>query len=310
MAYSPTLKAEALNKSLHKMFLDGVESAKKAISQIMDVVYVTNSDGPSGVYILAETLSAFRDRDDSDAMIADPVTAHEVEVTNARKYRRVHVPLPDLLDDRIGKYELKTRQFGRLAVTGPVFDMEKFAEKAATTICHDGVALCATNHPRDPHTSGSPTWSNKLTQAGGLTIDNFGVSLAAMRKFPDADGNPLGSAPTHILVSADSEGLAMDIAKSRFPSGLQGAENKWLGLGLEVIVVKSWTTDHYMLIDASDEVERPFIFQEREPVQMVDICTDPRSQWAIDKDCLAWAVMGRYGLGVGYPSKVLLSVKS
>lgn len=310
MAYETLLtKANALNASIHQMWSDGIKSAQSQISNIMEVVYKTQSDGPEGVYILGETLSALRDRPDSDEMIADPVNAYEVAISNKRKYRRIEVPLPELMDDKVGKYGLRARNLGRLVVTGPTLDMEKFIATADTVKCFDGQNFFSTSHPTNPAESGSTAWSNKITKAAGLTLDTFGEVLESFRKFPDQDGNPLGSTPTHILVPAKYEGVAMDIATIRFPAGLAGAENRWLSLKLNVVLVKSWTADIWMLADASDEIERPFVFQEREAVELVDICTDPRSQWAIDHDRLAWSAMGRYGLGVGYPTKAAMVVK-
>lgn len=309
MAYSNVLvKAQALNASIHKMWSDGITSAQKQISNIMDVVNLTQSDGPEGVYIMADTISVLRDRDDSDAMIPDAIQAYETTVTNKRKYRRIEVPLPALLDDKVGQYAMRARQLGKLVVTGPALDLEKYAENADSVTGFDGVAFFSASHPTNKMVNGSPTWSNKIVKGAGLTFDTFQEGLLAMRKFPDADGVPCGSQPTHLLVPSDWEVIANDIAKSVLPYGASGGGNK-VSLSLDdlkVIVVKSWTKSQWMLVDASDEIERPFIFQEREPVELVDICTDPRSQWAIDHDRLAWGVQGRYGMGVGYPTKAAL----
>lgn len=309
MAYGNILtKAAALNTSIHKAWSEGNADALKRISNIMDVAYMTQSDGPEGVYVMTDTISVLRDRDDSDAQISDVVQSYETTVTNKRKYRRFDVPLVALADDKVGQYAMRARKLGKLVITGPALDMEAFCENADSFTCFDGAAFFSASHPTNKMVNGSPTWSNKIVKGGGLTFDTFQEGLLAMRKFPDADGKPIGSEPTHLLVPSDWELIANEIAKSVLPSGGSGGGNKVSTSlpDLKVVVVKSWTKSQWMLVDASDEIERPFIFQEREPVELVDICTDPKSQWAIDHDFLAWGVQGRYGMGVLYPTKAAL----
>lgn len=310
------LKARALNAKLVKMWRDGFEQGSLGTSQIMDVCRIVGSDSGEVVYLFPQELRGMRTRaNGTNELIADAFNVYEASVANKDRYRVLDVPLNDFKNDKIGQFSGVASMLGKAAASGPVIDAEELiagGDVLATATCYDGKALFATDHPTDPTKAGSAAWANKLVQAGGLTIDNFGVALAAMSAFPSATpGKAVGSRPSHLVVTSDYEGIGIDICTSRFPSGLAGAENKWIGLGLELIVVPNWTArSMFCLFDARDPDERAVVFQEREPMQLVHNGIDPDGAMEYERGALRWISKGMNGVGAGIPHKALLSVKS
>lgn len=305
-------KARALNVTLIKMWEDGFEEGALGASAIMDICSIEGSDASENVYLFPQEVRGLRTRGADGALIPDAVQVYEGSTKNADKYRMIDVALNDYKDDKIGQYSVVARDYGMAAATGPVLDMEDLAigADAATALCYDGTPFFGTAHPVDPVKASSGTWSNKLTKGAGLTFDTFGEVLQSMVKFPSATpGKAAGTMPSHLLVPADYFGMALDICTNEFPSGLAGARNKWIGLGIKPIAVPNWTRDAWMLADARLSKKRPFVFQEREKVALVPAGIDPDGAVEYERGTLRWIVKGRNGVGFAYPTKAVLVVK-
>ncbi|MFO0588831.1 MAG: Mu-like prophage major head subunit gpT family protein [Polyangiaceae bacterium] len=308
-------KARALNAKLVKMWKEGFDQGSLGTSQIMDVARMVPADSGENVYLFPQELRGMRTRAaGSNELIPDAYNVFEASILNKDRYRVLDVPLNDFKNDRIGQYSGIAASLGKTAASGPFIDLEELVENGdvlASAPCYDQKALFATDHPVDPTKAGSPAFANKIVQSGGLTIDNFGLALAVMTAFPSATpGKAVGSRPSHLAVSSGYEGVAIDVCKSRFPTGLQGAENKWLGLGITPIVVPNWSREMFVLFDARDPDERAIIFQEREPLALVPNGIDPNGAMEYERNALRWIVKGQNGVGAGIPHKALLSVKS
>lgn len=308
-------KARALNAKLIKMWKAGFDVGSLGSSPIMDVCRIVGSDSGENVYLFPQELRGMRTRaKNSNELIPDAFQVYEASVLNQDRYRVIDVPLNDYRNDKVGQYEGIATSLGKTAASGPVIDAEELiagGDVYATAPCYDGKALFATDHPTDPSVAGSTAWANKLVQAGGLTLDNFALSLAAMTAFPSATpGKAVGSRPSHLAVYPGYEGIGTDICTSRFPSGLAGAENKWLGLKLQLVVVPNWTREMYCLFDARDPDERAVVFQEREPMHIIANGIDPDGVIEYERNALRWVSKGQNGVGAGIPHKALLSVKS
>lgn len=306
-------KARALNATLIKMWEDGFEEGALGISEIMEICAIEGSDSAEGVYLFPQERRGMRTRSKANELVVDTSQVYEGSIPNADKYLVIDVPLNDYKDDKIGQYSVVARDHGIAAATGPVIDMEDLVAGAdgAGALCYDGTPFFGTAHPVDPTKAASGTWSNKLTKAAGLTFDTFGEVLQAMVKFPSATpGKAAGTMPTHLLIPSDYLGMALDITKNQHPSGLAGAENKWIGLGIKPIVVPNWTRDMWCLADARSRKKRPFVFQERETSSLVPSGINPDGGMEYERGTLRWISKGRHGVGYAYPSKAVLVVKS
>lgn len=77
--------------------------------------------------------------------------------------------------------------------------------------------------------------SNVIVEPNGLTLETFDAVFA---KFSEH------AKPTHLIVASEYQGIGMDIVNAR--------------PGVKLIVVPNWTSDLWMLCDASDEGDRAF----------------------------------------------------
>lgn len=307
-------RARKLNATLIQMWEEGAEEALGEASEIREVTYNATSDSAEGIYLFPQELRGLRKRGKDGGLIVDPAQVYEADIPNEDRYRIIDVKLNDYKHDKIGQYGVIAYQHGVSAATGPVIDLEELIEgaDAATALCFDDTPFFGTAHPVDPAKKSSGTWSNKLVRPAGLTFDTFGEAFELMLAFPSSTPNKAaGSKPSHLLVSADYYGMAKDICENEFPSMLQGGRNKWLGENLKPIVVPNWKTRSlWMLADARSKRKRPWVFQERESLQLVPHGIDPNGAMEYERGSLRWITKGMHGVGFGYPTKALLSTKS
>lgn len=311
-------KARQLNDKLVKLFDEGYEGGPEEMgcSQIMDVCRVEDSDSASTVYLMAQTQRGIYARQEDGSLRVESPKHFDTRVTNQDRGVIVRVPTKDLRDDKIGQYAEMTREMGVRAASDPLLALEDLLIAGDTLLGPGDVPFFGT-HKVDMSKSGSPTWTNKAVIAGGLTIANFETARTSMRKFPSATaGKAIGAKPTHILCAPEYEGVAIDICTNEFPTGLQGARNRWKGEGLKYIVVSNWTRANlgFMLIDAKSPAKRPIVFQERMKISFgpselnggIDIPTSGAWQ----RGYYDWVIGGEYGVGFLYPETAMLVTTS
>lgn len=311
-------RAQKLNTSLIKAFEAGVDEAFLGVSEVRQIVFDATSEGVDGVdaiYLFPTERRGLRRRGADRSLVPDRPQVYESVVANEDAYLLLDVDLNDYKDDKIKKYDEIAYEWGTAAATGPVIDIEELIEDAdgSNALCYDGTPMFSVNsHPVDPLKKSAGTWGNKLVRAAGLTFDTFSEARTAMLQFPsNTPGKAAGSRPSHLLYSPEFEGIAMDITKNERPSQLQGGGNPWIGERIVPVCVPNWKDRSlWMLADARSSRKRPFVFQEREQIQLVPNGIDPEDPAIWERGYLRWIVKGRYGVGYGYPTKALLVTKS
>lgn len=310
--------ARALNAKLVKMFEAGLDEGPDAYgcSEIFDVTRTVQGSGGKSIFMHVSARRGLPRRvKGTNTETYQAPKVHTASVETSEPIARIQVPLLDFKHDQIGEFESLAYEAGVEAATSPIINLEELAEAgdaAGATAYGDGVPFFSASHPVDKDVVGSPTWSNKLTQAGGLTIDNYGTAIAAMIAFPSATTKKsFGARPTHLLVSPSYVGIGKDLTESRLPSGLAGAENKWLNYGIKLIVVPNWQTrDMWMLCDARSSMDRPLIYVEEKKIQFMPVAINPDDPMVISRGYLEWMVYGEDAVQYGRPHRALLSVKS
>lgn len=308
--------AKEMNVQLVSLFEEGASDARGGgfaegvDTDIMQFFYSGTSDSAENVYVYPAQSFAMHERPDgSDEREIDALDMYESRVRNIDYYRTMGVRLNDWNDDKIGRYKGVFYQLGEATALAHPRKVADTLRNAKTIVGYDGKALLATDHPRKPGTDEGTPWSNLLTQAGGLTVPNFGAAFEAMLAFPDEDGHTAGSVPTHLVVTPKNIGAGFD-ALSETPSTLQGGKNPWFGRGVKLAVAQDLVgVDEWGLIDNRSRMRKPFVFQSRESIQLRQI-TDPLSPIVFLQRKLLYSVDGRFNAGVGYPSKIIWSKKA
>lgn len=310
--------ARDLNAKLVKMFEAGLDEGPDAYgcSEILDVTRQVQGSGGKSIFMHVSTRRGLARRvKGTNTETYQSPKVHTASVETSEPLGRIQVPLLDWKHDTIGEFESEAYEAGVQAATSPIINLEELAETgdaAGATAYGDGVPFFSTSHPVDKDVVGSPTWANKLVQAGGLTIDNYGAGIEAFIKFPSVtSGKAFGARPTHLLVSPSYLGIGTDLTESRLPSTLSGAENKWLNYGIKLIVVPNWQTrDMWMLCDARSSMDRAFIYVEEQKIRLMPVAINPDDPMVISRGYLEWMVYGEDAVQYGRPHRALLSVKS
>jgi phage major head subunit gpT-like protein len=280
-------------------------SSTRPLPSVYETVYTAKSETAENVYTYASSDYSLFDTDGDETPVEGVKMYQQSIINGAYKKRSVRVPLIAVKDDRVNQYKTQFHTLGTASVVAPYRRLVKTMQTADTIISTiDDVAFFSGSHPVVPKTSGGATWANDYVRPGGLTFATFAEMWGLMCQFPGEDGYPVGSKPTKLLVGTLDFAAAMDIAYVDKPSSLQGGGNRWYGL-IEVVYVPEWTDGTWMLIDDRSSIERAFIFQEREPVIMRPLYTNPEEPWVIEHDALEWRLQGRFEIGVGHPRRAL-----
>lgn len=304
--------AKELNVRLFTAFEQGAAVAAQQTSHVDEVFRKTTIDTSEGVYLYPQKSFDLRKRLKGDEFETDGVKMYEARLPSGEgDYLAIEVDLNKYQDDKVGEFGVVFYRLGFAAAFAPSELCEEFIlNDAATTTCYDGGYLLAQNHPQRPKETGGTAWSNDIVQAGGLTFQNFSLAVAAMKEFPREDkGKSAKSRPTKLKVPPVYEGIGRDICYNDRPSGMQGGGNPWVGQ-YELEVVENWAGDTrkpWFLFDDRDPMAMPAIFQEREPVALKPVLTDPSNPLVLMNRKLIWMVEGRLAVGPGDPTKILRS---
>jgi phage major head subunit gpT-like protein len=151
------------------------------------------------------------------------------------------------------------------------------------------------------------TFSNKLSLA--LTADNFAAARTAFRKIPRENGLPrYDNAPDVLVVSAKNETLAESIVAN--PTLFGGASNPNKDKA-EIVVLPEWDgissgayEDAWMLMKTSSSIQKPMVFNEREPLGITYIGA---KQTKVPGLTHQWMVYGEMALAFVDPRLALYS---
>lgn len=184
----------------------------------------------------------------------------------------LEVPKHKIQDDTYGLFAPLASAMGEQAAKWPDDVVgEKLLENPE---CFDGKAFFASDHPVNLDDSTMGDYSNLETNFP-LTLANYGAAKARMRSFKGADGRPIGSRGTLLVVPPSLEEKANTIINSQFyPRLLDGAtagngdvsmaENQWKG-SAQVLVIDELEEEpaDWYLLDVRKPI-KPLIFQLRE----------------------------------------------
>jgi phage major head subunit gpT-like protein len=133
----------------------------------------------------------------------------------------------------------------------------------------DGLTFFNTAHYVNLKDTKLGTFSNRLSLP--LTADNFAAARTAFRRIPRENGLPrYDNNPDVLVVSAKNETLAESIVAN--PQLFGGASNPNKDKA-EIVVLPEWDLldggtyeDAWALLKTSSSIQKPMVFNEREPL--------------------------------------------
>lgn len=201
----------------------------------------------------------------------------------------VEVDKDDIQDDNIGVYNQWVDTVAQQARKWPDDLLAALLQAGTTTLCADGQYFFDTDHPVNIDNSALSTYVNNFTSKA-LTAPNYGSVRASMSAINGADGKPLRTRPTLLIVPPALEDTARVILNSEIiaPGAAWGgnatsvaATNPWRN-SADLLVIPELNNEPtvWYLIDTSKPI-RPFIFQLRQAPNFVALFSpnDPNVFW-------------------------------
>jgi phage major head subunit gpT-like protein len=286
-----------LTKGLRSEFFNRFDNAS---THFTDLATRIQSTSDSETYRWLGTVPKMREW--GTGRLAKGLGTESYSVDNLKYESTIEVDRDEIADDQTGQIRIRVGEMALRAATHKDFLIAQLLNNGAGAgfTSYDGVPFFAANHS----SGASGNQDNDLT-AGAVgvddpTTDEFKAALksaiARMMSFKDDQGEPLAIAAT---------GLVCVVPPTMFFTALEAINatvvNNTTNVvsGAARVISMPWLTDAsawYLL--KTDGVIRPFIFQDREPVEFNALTED--SEDGFKREKFLYGVRARSGMAYGY----------
>ena len=237
-----------------------------------------------------------------DGRQAKGLRSEAYDVTNLKYEATLAVDRDEIDDDQTGQIRIRINELAQRAATHKDFLLGQLLENGGTAgfNSYDGVSFF-----NDAHVSGaSGNQDNNLTSAAAdgtqpTTAEMraaLALAVAAMMGFKDDQGSPMSISMGGLIcmVPVNYVWVAMEALQAAIIS-----QTSNVMVGAAQVVVNPWLTsqDRFYMIK-TDGVIRPFIFQDRAPIEFGSKAEG--SEHAFDNEKYLYGVRARYALTYGY----------
>jgi phage major head subunit gpT-like protein len=234
--------------------------------------------------------------------VARGVRTESYSVENLKYESTLEVDRDEIADDQTGQIRIRVAEMADRAATHKDYLIAQLLINGESAGFHsyDGVPFFATNHA----SGASGSQSNKLTSTAVDTDDptaeefkaSLRVAIGAMMNFKDDQGDPMATTAT---------GLACVVPPNMYVSSLEAVSATLVGStsnalqGAAKIIPFAWlTAPNKWFLVKTDAAVRPFIFQDREPVEFTALTED--SEEGFRREKFLYGVRARYRITYGY----------
>jgi len=234
--------------------------------------------------------------------LARGLRTESYSVENLKYEATIEVDRDEIADDQTGQIRLRVSELAERAATHKDYLLAQLLVngESAGYASYDGVPFFSPSHA----SGGSGTQGNLLsydaTSAGSPTAEEFKASLkqavATMLAFRDDQGEPLPLSATG-LVCVVPPPLYLTALEAINATMIGGTSNVMQGAAR--VISLPWLTDGakwYLL--KTDGVVRPFIFQDREPIEFGALAE--ASEDGFKREKFLFGVRARYRMTYGY----------
>lgn len=234
--------------------------------------------------------------------LAKGLRSESYSIENLKYESTLEVDRDEISDDQTGQIRLRVAELAERAATHKDYLIAQLLANGETAgnDAYDGVSFINANHISGASGSQSNLLSFDATTTDEPTVDEFKESLkiaiGQMLGFKDDQGEPMMTTasglvcvvPTTMLFTA-SEAINATI--------VDNTTNVLAGIAR--VIALPWLTDlskWYLL--KTDGVVRPFIFQDREPIEFNALTED--SDEGFRREKFLFGVRARYRMAYGY----------
>lgn len=286
-----------LTKGLRSDFFDHFERTPNHFKELATRI-VSNSDRED--YRWLGTVPRIREWD--QGRLAQGLRTERYSIENLKYEATIEVDRDEVSDDQTGQIRMRVAELAQRAATHKDFLLAQLliGGETAGNDSYDGVSFFNATHA----SGASGNQSNLLTYDAAATDtptvaefkEALKTALGAMLSYKDDQGEPM-------LVTASSlvclvPPTMLFTVSEAINATIIGSSTNVLH-GIARVVALPWLTDKskwYLL--KTDGVVRPFIFQDREPVEFGALAED--SDEGFRREKFLFGVRARYRMAYGY----------
>lgn len=286
-----------LTKGLRSEFLDRFE---KTTTYYQDLATRVTSTSDSETYRWLGSLPRMREW--GTGRLAKGLGTESYSVENLKYESTLEVDRDEISDDKTGQIRIRVAELAERAATHKDYLIAQLLINSETAGFngYDGVSFI-----NDAHVSGaSGAQDNKLTAEALVpespTTEEFKTALkqaiAAMMAFRDDQGEPMAISATGLVcvVPTTMYFSALEAVSATVVSSTSNVMS-----GVARVIAFPWLTElsrWYLL--KTDGVIRPFLFQDREPVEFTALTAE--SDEGFRREKFLYGVRARYRMAYGY----------
>lgn len=223
------------------------------------------------------------------------------DVRNLKYEATIAVSRDEISDDNTGQINVRVNELAQRAATHKDYLLAQLLINGGTSgyNSYDGVSFF-----NDAHVSGaSGSQDNNLTFDADATPTTaqfksaFQNAVQSMLGFKDDQGEPMMISQGGLVVVVPPA-LYFQAAEAMQATVISNTSN--VIAGMASVVVFPWLTEAltwYLL--KTDTVVRPFVFQDREPIEFTSV-TDPEDSDVFTREEYLYGVRARYAMAYGY----------
>ncbi len=286
-----------LSKGLRSEFFNRFEGAT---THFQDFTTRISSNSDSETYKWLGSIPRMREW--GTGRVARGVRTESYSVENLKYEATLQVDRDEIADDKTGQIRIRIAELAERAATHKDFLLSQLlinGEQAGFN-SYDGVSFFNANHLSGASGQQSNLLNHTAVDPDDPTTDEFKgalkAAIAAMMAFKDDVGDPM---------SLSAAKLVCVVPTTVFFSALEAVNATIVGstsnvlAGVAQVVAFPWLTDSskwYLL--KTDGVVRPFIFQDREPVEFTALTEE--SDEGFRREKFLYGVRARYRMTFGY----------
>jgi len=286
-----------LTKGLRSEFLNRFE-ATTTYFQDLSTRIPSNSDTENYKWLG----SVPRMREWGTGRVARGMRTESYSVENLKYEATLEVDRDEISDDKTGQIGIRIGELAQRAATHKDYLLAQLLINGEQAGFHsyDGVSFFASTHQSGASGQQSNLLSYTATDPDEPTTDDFKgalkAAIAAMMGLKDDAGDPMAVSAT---------GLACVVPTTMYLTALEAVNAAMIGstsnvlAGFARVIAFPWLSDTskwYLL--KTDGVVRPFIFQDREPVEFTALTEE--SDEGFRREKFLYGVRARYRMTYGY----------
>lgn len=276
-------------------------AALKAITPTWrEIASAVKSTGPAENYRWLGTVPQMRPW--GTGRLAKGLRSESYSVENQKYEATIEVDRDELADDQLGQIVVRVRELARRAATHPdklLADMLEHGADAGYT-SYDGATFFSAAHPRGDGGAQSNVVTLEADDPTAPTADEFAslyqAAVQAMLALKDDQGEPMNGEIGRLVVLVPGN-LWYRAKQVLTAEVLGGATNILAGEARVTVFPRLTSTDRWYLVRTDVEV-RPFIFQDRDPLEFTALAEG--SEESFKREKFLYGVRARYALAYGY----------